>query len=161
DITVVSPAEWLAARKELLGQEEQLNRARQALAAARQKLPVTEVTKDYAFEGRDGQASLEDLFEGRRQLIVYHFMFDPSWTAGCKHCSFLADNIGHLSHLHARHTTLVLVSRAPWAKIQPFHARMGWATPWYSSSGSDFNYDFHVTQDESRGPVSFNYKDKA
>jgi len=161
DIAVVSPEDWLAARKKLLVQEEELNRARAALVEARQKLPVTEMTKDYVFEGRDGKASLEDLFEGRRQLIVYHFMFDPAWDEGCKHCSFLADNIGHLAHLHARHTTLALVSRAPWAKIQQFRARMGWAMPWYSSFGSDFNYDFHVTQDESRGPISFNYMDKA
>jgi predicted dithiol-disulfide oxidoreductase (DUF899 family) len=161
DITVVSPQEWLGARKELLVQEAEVGRAREALSAARQKLPVTEITKDYVFEGPDGKASLEDLFEGRRQLIVYHFMFDPAWDEGCPHCSLLADNIGHLSHLHARHTTLVLVSRAPWAKIQPFRARMGWAVPWYSSFGSDFNYDFHVTQDESRGPVMYDYKDKA
>jgi predicted dithiol-disulfide oxidoreductase (DUF899 family) len=161
DITVVSPQEWLAARKELLAQEAQVRRAREALNAARQKLPVTEITKAYVFQGPDGEASLEDLFEGRRQLIVYHFMFDPAWGAGCKHCSLLADNIGHLSHVHARHTTLALVSRAPWPKIKQFRARMGWAVPWYSSFGSDFNYDFHVSQDESRGPVSFNYKDKA
>jgi predicted dithiol-disulfide oxidoreductase (DUF899 family) len=160
-ITVVSPGEWLAARKELLVQEADVGRAREALNAARQKLPVTEITKDYVFEGADGTASLEDLFEGRRQLIVYHFMFDPAWEQGCVNCSLLVDNIGHLAHLHARHTTLVLVSRAPWAKIQPFRARMGWAVPWYSSFGSDFNYDFHVTQDEAIAPVQCNYKDKA
>jgi predicted dithiol-disulfide oxidoreductase (DUF899 family) len=161
DITVVSPQAWLAARKELLAQEAEVARAREALSAARQKLPVTEITKDYVFEGPDGKASLEDLFEGRRQLILYHFMFDPAWEEGCKHCSLLVDNIGHLSHVHARNTTLVLVSRARWAKIEAFRARMGWAVPWYSSFGSDFNYDFHVSQDESRAPVMVNYKDKA
>lgn len=160
-ITVVSPEDWLAARKKLLIQEEEVGRARQALSAALQELPMTEVTKAYVFEGPDGKASLEDLFEGRRQLIVYHFMFDPAWKEGCKHCSLLADNIGHLSHLHTQDTALAMVSRAPTAKIQAFRARMGWTVPWYSSFGSDFNYDYHVSQDESRAPVMYNYMDKA
>jgi predicted dithiol-disulfide oxidoreductase (DUF899 family) len=160
EITVVSPEEWLAARKELLAQEAEVNRARAEVSAARQKLPVTEVTKDYVFEGTNGKASLADLFEGRRQLIVYHFMFDPSWEEGCPHCSLLVDNIGHLAHVHARDTTLVLVSRAPWAKIGPFRERMGWTVPWYSSADSDFNYDYHVSQDASRAPIMYNFKDK-
>jgi predicted dithiol-disulfide oxidoreductase (DUF899 family) len=161
DIRVVSPQEWLAEREQLVRQEMEVRRAREALNAARQELPVTEVTKNYVFEGPAGKASLEDIFEGRRQLIVYHFMFDPSWEEGCRNCSLLADNIGHLAHVHARDTTLVLVSRAPWSKIGPFRTRMGWEVPWYSSFGSDFNYDFHVSQDESRGPVMYNFKDKA
>ena len=98
---------------------------------------------------------------GRRQLIVYHFMFDPSWDEGCPSCSFLVDNIGHLAHLHARDTSLALVSRAPLAKIEAFKRRMGWTVPWYSSFGSDFNYDFHVTMDENVAPVEYNYRDKA
>jgi predicted dithiol-disulfide oxidoreductase (DUF899 family) len=160
-ITVVSPEEWLAARKKLLAQEDEVNQTRIALGAAMQELPATEITKDYVFEGPAGKASLEDLFEGRRQLIVYHFMFDPAWDEGCPNCSLLADNIGHLSHLHAQDTTLVMVSRAPVAKIQEYRTRMGWTMPWYSSYGSDFNYDFHVSQDESRAPVMYNYMDKA
>ena len=104
---------------------------------------------------------LLDLFEGRRQLVVYHFMFDSTWDEGCPNCSFLVDNIGHLAHLYARDTSLVLVSRAPLAKIASFKKRMGWTVPWYSSFGSDFNYDFHVTLDEAVAPVEYNYRDKA
>ena len=161
DIKVVSPQEWLAARKEVLVKEAEVGRARESLSAARQELPAVEVEKDYVFEGPDGKVGLEDIFEGRSQLIVYHFMFSPEWDEGCMHCSLLTDNIGHLSHLHARYTTLALVSRAPWAKIEPFKARMGWTIPWYSSFGSDFNYDYHATQDESIAPVEYNFKDKA
>jgi predicted dithiol-disulfide oxidoreductase (DUF899 family) len=158
---VVSPAQWVAARKELLVREEEAARAREAVNAARRALPMVKIGKDYVFEGPGGKAGLPELFEGRRQLIVYHFMFDPGWDEGCKHCSFLSDNIGHLSHLHALNTTLVLVSRAPFPKIGQYKARMGWPVPWYSSFGSDFNYDFHATQDEAIAPVEYNYKDKA
>jgi predicted dithiol-disulfide oxidoreductase (DUF899 family) len=161
DIRVVSHQDWLAARKELLAQEAEVGRARGALSAARQELPVVKVEKEYVFEGPDGKVDLEDIFDGRTQLIVYHFMFDPGWNQGCKHCSLLADNIGHLSHMNARNTTLALVSRAPWDKIAPFKARMGWSVPWYSSFGSDFNYDYHATLDESVAPVEYNFKDKA
>jgi predicted dithiol-disulfide oxidoreductase (DUF899 family) len=161
DVEVVSPAEWVAARKELLAREQAAISAREALNAARRRLPMVKIEKDYVFDGPDGKVRLADLFDGRRQLIVYHFMFDPSWDEGCRHCSFLADNIGHPAHLHARDTTLVIVSRAPFPKIAAFRERMGWATPWYSSFGSDFNYDFHVTQDEAIAPVECNYKDQA
>jgi predicted dithiol-disulfide oxidoreductase (DUF899 family) len=157
----VSRDEWLAARKELLAKEKEFTRRRDALNAERRRLPMVKIDKDYVFEGSDGKASLLDLFEGRRQLIVYHFMFDPSWDEGCPSCSFLVDNIGHLAHLHARDTSLALVSRAPLAKIEPFKARMGWTVPWYSSFGSDFNYDFHATTDEAVAPVEYNYRDKA
>jgi len=113
---------------------------------------MVEIKKDYAFEGPDGKASLVDLFEGRRQLIVYHFMFAPGvegWPdAGCDGCSMFVDNIGHLAHLHARDTSLVLVSRAPLAKIEQYKERMGWTVPWFSSFGSDFNVDFGVTSEE-------------
>jgi predicted dithiol-disulfide oxidoreductase (DUF899 family) len=158
---VVGPEQWLAARKELLAREEELAAAHEAVRRARRELPMVRVDKDYVYEGADGKKSLLDLFEGRRQLIVYHFMFDPSWQQGCKWCSYLVDNVGDVSHLHVRDTTLALVSRAPIDKILPFRARMGWTLPWYSSNGSDFNYDFHVTLDESVTPVEYNYRDKS
>jgi predicted dithiol-disulfide oxidoreductase (DUF899 family) len=157
---VVSRDEWLVARKALLAEEKELTRARDALNAERRRLPMVKIDKDYLFEGANGKASLLDLFDRRRQLIVYHFMFDPSWDEGCTGCSFLVDNIGHLSHLHAANTSLVLVSRAPLSKIARFRARMGWTIPWFSSFGSDFNYDFHVTLDEAVAPVEYNYRDK-
>lgn len=158
DPPIVSRDEWLVARRRLLVREKEFTRQRDALNAERRNLPMTEIDKAYVFEGRDGKASLLDLFEGRSQLLIYHFMFDPSWEDGCPSCSFLTDSIGHLAHLHARDTTLALVSRAPLAKIEPFRQRMGWVIPWYSSFGSDFNYDFHVTLDESVGPVEYNYR---
>jgi predicted dithiol-disulfide oxidoreductase (DUF899 family) len=157
----VSRNEWLAARKELLTKETELTHHRDRVNADRRRLPMVPIDKEYDFAGPAGKASLRDLFEGRRQLIVYHFMFDPSWDEGCPHCSFLVDNIGHLAHLHARDTSLALVSRAPLTKIEPFKKRMGWKVPWYSSFGSNFNYDFHVTLDEALAPVEYNYRDKA
>jgi len=158
DPRVVSRAEWLTARKEFLVREKEFTRQRDALNAGRRGLPMTEVDKEYVFDGPDGKVSLLDLFEGRGQLLIYHFMFDPEWDGGCPSCSFLTDNIGHLAHLHARDTTLALVSRAPLARIEPFRQRMGWTIPWYSSFGSDFNYDFHVTLDESVAPVEYNFR---
>ncbi len=156
---VVSRDEWLAERKKLLTKEKELTRARDALNAERRRLPMVEIDKEYVFEGPEGKATLLDLFEGRRQLVVYHFMFDPSWDEGCPSCSLLADNVGHLSHLHARDTSLVMVSRAPLDKIEDYKDRMGWTVPWYSSYGSDFNYDFHVTIDKSQDSVEYNYQD--
>lgn len=158
---VVSRDEWLAARLKLLAQEKEAMRAQDAVTARRRELPMVRIDKEYTFESSTGKARLSDLFEGRRQLIVYHFMFDPSWDEGCPSCSFAVDNVGRLEHLHASDTTFVLVSRAPLAKIEKFRARMGWTIPWYSSAGTDFNYDFHVTNDESVVPVEYNYKDKA
>jgi predicted dithiol-disulfide oxidoreductase (DUF899 family) len=158
---IATREEWLAARKELLQQEKELTRQRDAVNAARRRLPMVRVEKDYVFQTPDGPRRLIDLFEGRPQLIVYHFMFDPEWEQGCPSCSWLVDNIGHLSHLHARNTTLVLISRAPLEKILPFKARMGWTVPWVSSFGSEFNYDFHVTMDEKVAPVEYNYRSKA
>jgi predicted dithiol-disulfide oxidoreductase (DUF899 family) len=149
---VVSPAEWRAAREGLLVKEKQATRARDALAAERRKLPIVLIEKDYVFAGPDGEASLLDLFEGRRQLIVYHFMFAPDvegWpTAGCSGCSMVVDQICHLAHLRARDTSLVLVSRALPVQIEPYKQRMRWDLPWYSSSGSDFNIDFGVSRNE-------------
>jgi predicted dithiol-disulfide oxidoreductase (DUF899 family) len=158
---IVSREEWLAARKQLLSKEKEFTKLRDKLNAERRRLPMVRIEKEYAFEGPEGKANLLDLFDGRRQLIVYHFMFDPNWDEGCPACSFLVDNIGHLAHLRARDTSLALVSRAPLTKIAPFKKRMGWTVPWYSSFGSDFNYDFHVTQDEAKVPVEYNYQDKA
>ena len=158
---VVSQEEWLAARKALLAKEKELTRARDALAAERRRLPMTEVTEDYRFTGPAGEVGLADLFEGRRQLLVYHFMYDPDWTEGCPSCSFVADNIGHLSHLHARDTTLALVSRAPYEKLVAYRKRMGWDLPWYSSYGSEFNYDFGVTIDPAKGRTEYNFRDRS
>jgi predicted dithiol-disulfide oxidoreductase (DUF899 family)/ketosteroid isomerase-like protein len=158
---IVSRVEWLGARKALLAKEKEFTRQRDALNAERRRLPMVRVDKDYVFDGPHGPARLLDLFEGCQQLIVYHFMFDPSWDAGCPSCSFLTDNIGHLAHLHARKTTLALVSRAPLTKVEAYRRRMGWTIPWYSSFGSDFNYDFHVTLDETVAPVEYNYTEKA
>ena len=158
---VASREEWLVARKELLAKEKEASRVRDALSAERRRLPMVRMTKEYLFEGPGGKATLADMFEGRRQLIVYHFMFDPSWDEGCNACSFLVDSMGHPAHLQARDTSLALVSRAPLAKIEAHKARMGWTVPWYSSFGSDFNYDFHVTSDEAVAPIEYNYRDKA
>src|SRR5215813_11698727 len=153
-------------RTELLAREKEVMRAEDAVDAARRALPVTEVTKAYTFTGPQGQVSLAGLFGGRRQLITYHFMWRhaesgfPGEDQGCPTCSFLADSIGDLSHLHACDTTLVLVSRAPIASIERFRKRMGWAVPWYSSHGGDFNYDFHVSFDEDVAPLEYDYMDK-
>jgi predicted dithiol-disulfide oxidoreductase (DUF899 family) len=160
---VTSRQEWLAARKELLAKEKELTRQRDALNAERRRLPMVEIDKDYVFEGPDGKANLLDLFDGRSQLMVSHFMFDPSWDEGCSSCSAGADEMseGLLRHLHTRDTSLVYVSRAPLEKIQRYKARKGWTFPWYSSYGTDFNYDFHVTLDESVAPIEYNYRTKA
>ncbi|MCX5047399.1 MULTISPECIES: DUF899 domain-containing protein [unclassified Streptomyces] len=142
---IVLREQWRAAREELLAKEKAATRARDALNAERRRLPMVEVDEEYVFEGGDGKATLPDLFEGRLQLVVYHFMFAPEWDTGCRSCSGFLDQIGHLAHLGARGTTFATVSRAPYTKILPFKARMGWAVPWYSSYGSDFNRDFDVT----------------
>jgi predicted dithiol-disulfide oxidoreductase (DUF899 family) len=148
---VVSQAEWQAAHEDLLAKEKKATRARDALAAERRRLPIVRIDKEYIFEGPDGKASLLDLFEGRRQLILYHFMFAPDtqgWpSAGCPGCSFVVDNVCHVAHLHARDTSFALVSLAPLAQIEPYKQRMGWTLPWFSSSGSEFNVDFGRTTD--------------
>lgn len=145
---IVTREEWLAARQELLLKEKAQTRARDALNAERRRLPMVEIGKEYLFDGSDGKATLFDLFDGDAQLIVYHFMFAPEWDAGCRSCSAFLDQIGHLAHLRARSTNFIAVSRAPFTKILPFKARMGWTVPWYSSHGSDFNHDFGVTVGE-------------
>jgi predicted dithiol-disulfide oxidoreductase (DUF899 family) len=158
---VVSRDEWLAARLKLLAQEKEAMRAQDVIAANRRELPMVRIDQEYTFEGPAGKARLGDLFEGRRQLLVYHFMFHPDWDEGCPSCSYAVDNVGRLEHLHASDTTFVLISRAPLAKIEKWQARMGWTIPWYSSAATTFNYDFHVTNDDSVAPVEYNYKDKA
>jgi predicted dithiol-disulfide oxidoreductase (DUF899 family) len=150
---VVSAEEWEAAREKLLAREKEQTRARDALAAERRRLPMVRIEKDYIFEGPEGKASLLDLFEGRRQLILYHFMFGPNQDHGCDGCSMVIDNLGHLAHLHARDTSFAAVSRAPLAKIEPFKERMGWAIPWYSSFEGDFNVDFGVSPEQPQPDV--------
>jgi len=142
---VVSEAEWRAARDQLLVKEKDATRALDALAAERRRLPMVLVEKDYELVGPDGKVRFTDLFDGRRQLIVYHFMFGPGEDP-CTGCSSFTDNIADLSHLRARDTAFVLVSRAPYDEIRAFRERMGWTVPWFSSFGSDFNYDFDVTR---------------
>jgi predicted dithiol-disulfide oxidoreductase (DUF899 family) len=149
----VSPAEWQRELDELRVKEKEATRSRDALAAERRRLPMVRVDKDYIFEGPDGKASLLDLFEGRRQLIVYHFMFGPNQDEGCDGCSLVVDQIGHLAHLHARDTSFALVSRAPLAKIEPYRKRMGWTVPWYSSFDSDFNVDFGLSPETPQAGV--------
>jgi len=166
---VVSAEEWLAGRKELLVREKALTKARDELNSARRQLPMVEVTKSYEFQSEQGRIGLIDLFEGRDQLIVHHFM----WTYdvdedGMEHprdegrpsCSATADDIGSLTGLWIRGTTLAAVSQAPIDKIAGFKRRMGWTFPWYSSAGSAFNYDFHVTVDDRVAPVLLNYRNE-
>jgi predicted dithiol-disulfide oxidoreductase (DUF899 family) len=142
---VASREEWRTARAKLLEAEKAVTRGRDAVNAQRRELPMVRVEKDYRFEGADGGRTLAELFDGRTQLITYHFMFGEDWAEGCSSCSLLADNIGHPAHLHASDTTLVMVSRAPREKIELFQKRMGWEIPWFSSYGTDFNDDYEVT----------------
>jgi predicted dithiol-disulfide oxidoreductase (DUF899 family) len=141
---VVSEAEWRKASEALLAQEKDATRARDALAAERRRLPRVRIEEDYTFDGPEGEVALPDLFDGRRQLLLYHFMFGPNQEVGCDGCSMFVDQIGHLAHLHARDTSFGLVSRAPLAKIAAYQKRMGWTIPWMSSFRSDFNVDFGV-----------------
>jgi predicted dithiol-disulfide oxidoreductase (DUF899 family) len=152
----VSQAEWERAREELLAREKEHTRVRDALAAQRRRQPMVRIDKDYVFEGPGGEVSLLDMFEGRRQLIVYHFMFAPGaagWPdAGCDGCSMVVDQVGHLAHLHARDTSFALVSRAPFEeKIEPYRKRMGWEIPWYSSDATDFNVDMGLASEHGEG----------
>jgi predicted dithiol-disulfide oxidoreductase (DUF899 family) len=158
---VVLPNEWLAARKALLAKEKEFSRARDALSAARRALPWVRIEKNYVFEGPDGKESLADVFGGRSQLIVYHFMLGPGWKDGCPSCSLLADHFdGAAIHLAQRDVTLGVVSRAPLAEIEAYKKRMGWRFKWVSSFDTDFNYDFHVSftpEKKARGKVEYNY----
>jgi len=147
---VVSLKDWEAAAEQLRVKEKQATRARDALAAERRRLPRVRIEKAYTLQGPDGSAPLVDLFEGRRQLLLYHFMFGPNQEAGCDGCSMVVDQIGHLAHLHARDTSFALVSRAPIARIEAYRKRMGWVIPWYSSYASDFNVDIGVGPERPR-----------
>ncbi len=158
---VVSRDEWLSARKALLAKEKELTHARDQLNAERRRLPMVRIEKAYAFEGPEGTKSLFELFDGRAQLVMHHFMFAPDWDAACPSCSSAADQIGNLRQLHARSTTVVAVSRAPFPKIAAYRERMGWAFPWYSSYGTDFNGDFHATLDDRVAPVQLHFRDEA
>ena len=160
---IVSRDEWLAARKDLLAKEKELTRTRDALSTERRNLPMVEVEQDYTFEGPDGPVHLSDLFEGRSQLILYHFMFDPSWDEGCPSCTAGTDELspGFLRHLHARDTSYAMVSRAPIDKLEGWKKARGWDIPWVSSYGTSFSYDFGVTMDESVKPIEYNYRTQA
>jgi predicted dithiol-disulfide oxidoreductase (DUF899 family) len=162
DHPIVSRAEWTEARTQLLAREKQFTRERDQLSAARRALPWVRVTERYEFDRVRGKATLADLFDGRSQLVVYHFMFAPDWQAGCKSCSFWADNFnGIVEHLAHRDVSFVAVSRAPLAKLTAFARRLGWTFEWVSSHGSPFNHDFGVsfTPDEiAGGKVSYNYE---
>ncbi|MBB3311201.1 putative dithiol-disulfide oxidoreductase (DUF899 family) [Rhizobium sp. BK196] len=158
---VVSREEWLEARRAFLLKEKEATHLRDKLNAERMALPWVKVDKDYTFDTLDGPKSLADLFDGRSQLMVYHFMFGPEWEAGCPGCSFLADHLdGTLPHLNHHDVTLVGVARAPLAKIRAYKQRMGWKFPWVSSFGSDFNFDYHVSftpEDLAKDKVFYNF----
>ncbi len=160
---IATREEWVAARKDLLAKEKEQTKLRDALNTERRNLPMVEVAKDYVFDGRGGQVRLVDMFEGRRQLIIYHFMFDPSWEDGCPSCSAGTDELspGFFEHLHTRDTSYAMVSRAPLAKLERWKAKKGWDLPWFSSFGTDFNYDFGVTIDESVTTGRYNFRTKA
>ncbi len=147
---IVSQAEWQAARDALLVKEKALTKAHDALAAERRRLPMVEVDKDYVFDGPNGKVTLLDLFEGRKQLLLYHFMFGPNADAGCDGCSMVADHLPHLAHLKARDVSVAFVSRAPLEKLEAYKKRMGWTFPWFSSFGTDFSYDLGVGPKEPK-----------
>ena len=158
---IVSQGEWLSARKALLAKEKKFSKQRDALSAARHELPWVKVEKNYVFDGPKGKETLAEMFGGRSQLIVYHFMLGPGWVQGCPSCSLLADHFdGAAIHLAQRDVTLVVVSRAPLAEIEAYQKRMGWKFKWVSSYGTDFNRDFHVSftpEEKARGKVDYNY----
>ncbi len=162
DHPVVSPEAWLEARRALLEEEKELTRLKDRLSIKRRELPWTRVAKEYVFDGSSGRETLAQLFDGRSQLIVQHFMFPPDWEEGCEGCSFTADHVdGANLHLPHHDVTLVVVSRAPLAKLEAFRKRMGWKFKWVSSHGSDFNYDFHVSftpESIARGTALDNYR---
>lgn len=157
---IVSRAEWEKARAELLEKEKELTRLKDSVSAARRRLPMVEVTGSYAFDSEDGPKALLDLFDGRTQLIVQHFMFGPDWDEGCDGCSMMADSIPPLSHLNAKDTSFVLISRAPLPKLLAFRDRMRWTLPWVSSLSTTFNEDFQATVDgEERQAISVFLRD--
>lgn len=148
---IVSRDEWLAARATLLQEEKELTRHYDRVAAQRRRLPMVKLDKEYLFTGPGGQLRLVDLFAGKRQLIVYHFMFGPDWTEGCPGCTGFIKEFGDLAHIETRDTTFALISRAPLEKLDAWKAQQGFTVPWYSSFGSDFNFDFHVSDERGEG----------
>jgi predicted dithiol-disulfide oxidoreductase (DUF899 family) len=164
DHKIVSENEWIEARKSLLKKEKELTILRDQLNQQRRELPWKEVNKEYVFEGPNGKQTLPELFDGRSQLIVYHFMFDPSWEAACLHCSFWADNFnGIIVHLNQRDVTMIAVSRAPYSKLAAYEKRMGWDFKWVSSYDTDFNFDYHVSftpEELDRKEAFYNYNCK-
>src|SRR5262245_36996014 len=158
---VVSPEQWIEARQKLLAKEKDFTRLRDQLSEERRDLPWVRVAKRYVFDGPDGRETLADLFAGSSQLVVYHFMFAPDWEAGCKSCSFWADNFErNVVHLKHRDVTLIAVPRAPWPKLEAFRKRMGWTFKWVSSAGDDFNFDYHVSFAPETGDATYNYAPK-
>ena len=155
---IVGDADWLEARRALMEREKELTRLRDAIAAERRALPWRRLDKAYAFEAPEGRVTLADLFDGKRQLLVYHFMYGPDYREGCPSCSFWADNFEGIGpHLAARDTALAMVSRGPLAALQAYRQRMGWSYRWVSSAGSDFNYDFKVSRRPGEPSISYNF----
>jgi len=158
---IVSPSEWVEARKQFLIKEKEFTRLRDELSRERRELPWERVDKNYVFEGSNGKVKLADLFDGRNQLVVYHFMFGPDWAEGCPSCSFEADHFNSfIVHLNARDVSFAAVSRASFAQIEAFKKRMGWSFKWVSSDKSDFNRDYHVSftkEEMAKGKVEYNY----
>jgi predicted dithiol-disulfide oxidoreductase (DUF899 family) len=157
---IVDRDQWLTARRSLLTREKELTRAQDALNADRRRMPMVRVEKDYRFTGPDGDVGLLDLFDGHDQLVLQHFMFDPAWDSGCTSCTAMADDLsdGARAHLASRSTAFAAVSRAPYPKLAEYKSTRGWSFPWFSSYGSDFNYDFHVSLDPSITPTSYNFR---
>ena len=157
--SIVSRDEWLGERLKLLAHEKELTKEYDRINAERRRLPMVKLEKNYSFDGPNGKESLLDLFDGQRQLIVYHFMFDPAWDRGCTGCTRFIQSIGDLSMLRTQETSFVVVSRAPIEKLEKYKAQMGWSIAWFSSFGSDFNYDFHVTLDPKVAPAEYNFRE--
>jgi predicted dithiol-disulfide oxidoreductase (DUF899 family) len=158
---VVPHGEWIEARQQFLAKEKEFTRLRDQLSQQRRDLPWERVDREYVFDGPSGKETLSDLFAGRSQLIVYHFMFGPDWEAGCPSCSFWADNFnGIVAHLNQRDVTFLAVSRAPFSKLDAYRKRMGWSFKWVSSSANDFNWDYHVSftpEEVTKGEIDYNY----
>jgi len=157
---IVSREEWVTERKKLQANEKELTKHYDRVNAQRRRLPMVKLDKSYVFEGPKGKKSLEDLFEGRSQLIVYHFMFDPAWEMGCSGCTGFVDALGDLTLLNKKDTTFAVISRAPLVKLEKYKAEKGWHINWLSSFGTDFNYDFHVTLDPGDAAREYNYRSK-
>jgi predicted dithiol-disulfide oxidoreductase (DUF899 family) len=158
---VVSREKWRGERLKLLAHEKELTKEYDRVNAERRRLPMVKLDKEYSFYGPGGKRTLKDLFDGQRQLIVYHFMFDPSWEKGCSGCTSYVNALGDLSLLREKDTTFVVISRAPLEKLERYKKEKGWDIAWFSSFGSDFNYDFHVSLDPKVAPQEYNYRNKA